>query len=98
MRMPGVKRFELVIVAAMLVSLPSFMQAFNGGISMPTALVRFTIALVVCAALGAIVERTLDTYARDARQREIERRVAESIAAREAFYRDRAPETDKSPR
>jgi hypothetical protein len=89
MRLPGVKRLELVVVAAILVSLPSFTQAFSGGISLATALVRFCLALVLCAAVGSIVERTIDTYSRDARQREIERRVAESLAAREAFWKDR---------
>jgi len=89
--LPGVKRFELVIVAAVGVSLPSFIQGFDGGISFATTLVRFGVALVVCAAIGSIVERTLDAYARDARQREIERRVAQSRASREAFDSAKGP-------
>ena len=65
--MPGVKRFELVVVAALVVSLPSLAQAFSGGISLTSALVRVGLALLVCGAVGALVERTIDTYARDAR-------------------------------
>lgn len=89
--MPGVKRMELVLVAAIVVSLPSFVEAFNGGITVAAALVRFVLALLVCAAIGAIVERTLDTYAREARQKEIERRVSQALASREAFWKDHAP-------
>jgi hypothetical protein len=89
--MPGVKRMELVIVAAIVVSLPSFAQAFNGGITASAALVRFGLALLVCWALGAIVERTIETYAREARQKEIERRVAQALAARESFWKDQIP-------
>lgn len=87
--MPGVRRLELVVVAALLVSFPSFEQAFAGAISPATALVRLGLALLLCGAVGAIVERTLDRYARDARQKEIERRVAEARATREAFWSDR---------
>jgi FAD/FMN-containing dehydrogenase len=87
--MPGVKRFELVVLAALVVSLPSLAQAFSGGISLTSALVRVGLALLVCGAVGALVERTIDTYARDARQREIERRVAQAIEARKSFWRDR---------
>ena len=87
--MPGVKRMELVVVAALLVSFPSFEQAFAGAVSPAAALVRFGLALLVCGAVGAIVERTIDAYARDARRKEIERRVAQARAAREAFWRDR---------
>jgi hypothetical protein len=90
--MPGVRRFELVVVAALLVSFPSFEQAFAGAISPATALVRLGLALLVCGAVGAIVERTLDSYARDARQKEIERRVAEARATREAFWTDHSLE------
>ncbi|HVC24884.1 MAG TPA: hypothetical protein VND23_03920 [Acidimicrobiales bacterium] len=84
--MPGVKRIELVVVAALVVSLPSFAEAFDGGITVATALVRLSLGLLVCWAVGAIVERTIDTYAREARQKEIERRVTQSIAARNAFW------------
>jgi hypothetical protein len=79
---------ELVIVAAFVVSLPSLAQAFNGGIGIAAAFVRFALALLVCWALGAIVERTIDMYVRDSRQREIERRVTESLKARQAFWKD----------
>ena len=87
--MPGVKRLELVVCAAIVVSLPSIEEAFNGGISIATALVRLSLGLVVCAAVGAIVERTLDRYAREARHKEIERRVTQRLAARETLPGDR---------
>ncbi len=90
--MPGVKRMELVVVAAILVSLPSLERAFSGGISVATALVRLGLALLVCGAVGSIVERTVDAYAREARQKEIERRVKQALAARAAFW-----ETDPQP-
>jgi len=95
---PGVKRIEIIVVAAIVVSLPSIAEAFNGGITVATALVRLSLGLLVCWAVGAIVERTVDTYAREARQKEIERRVTESIAARQAFWSggggsDEAPPT-----
>lgn len=96
--MPGVKRIEIIVVAAIVVSLPSIAEAFNGGITVATALVRLSLGLLVCWAVGAIVERTVDTYAREARQKEIERRVTESITARQAFWSggggsDEAPPT-----
>jgi hypothetical protein len=93
--MPGVKRMELVVVAALVVSLPSFAQAFSGGITPAAAIVRLGLALLVCWALGAIVERTLDTYAREARQKEIERRVSQALAARESFWKDRVTDTEE---
>lgn len=83
---PGVKRIELVVVAAIVVSLPSIVEAFDGGITVAAALVRIAIGLIVCGAVGAIVERTIDTYSREARQKEIERRVNEAIGARQAFF------------
>ncbi|MDA8291642.1 MAG: hypothetical protein M0Z33_08200 [Actinomycetota bacterium] len=84
--MPGVKRIELVVVAGVVVSLPSITEAFNGGITVATALVRLALGLLVCGAVGAIVERTIDTYAREARQKEIERRVSEAISSRQAYW------------
>lgn len=75
--MRGVRRFELVVIAALVLSSPSLMQAFNGGVAISTALVRFAAALLVCWAVGAIIERTLDNYARQARQKEIAARIAQ---------------------
>lgn len=86
--MPGVKRMELVIVAAIVISLPSFAQAFDGGVTVATALVRLGMGLLLCWAVGAIVERTIDAYAREARQKEIERRVAQALTARAGFWKD----------
>jgi hypothetical protein len=75
--MRGVRRFELVVIAALVFSSPSLLQAFNGGVAVSTALLRFAAALLVCWAVGAIVERTLDNYARQARQKEISARIAQ---------------------
>jgi hypothetical protein len=72
----GVRRVELVVVGAVVLSTPSILQAFSGGIALTTALLRFAAALALCWAVGAIVERTLDTYARQARQKELAERIA----------------------
>lgn len=84
--MRGVRRFELVIVAAVVVSAPSFAQAFSGGIAVTTALVRLAGALALCWAVGAIVEGTLDGYARQARQKELSDRIETLRASRAAFW------------
>lgn len=80
--MRGVRRVELVIVASLVLSTPSILQAFGGGIAPVTALLRLAGALVLCWAVGAIVERTLDNYARQARQRELSQRIEQLRAAR----------------
>ena len=80
--MHGVRRVELVIVASLVLSTPSILQAFNGGITPATALLRLAGALVLCWAVGAMVERTLDNYARQARQRELSERIEQLRASR----------------
>lgn len=92
--MRGVRRVELVVVGAIVLSTPSILQAFSGGIALTTALLRLAGALVLCWAVGAIVERTLDTYARQARQKELAERIARVKAARSAAVspRSEAPE------
>lgn len=82
----GVRRFELVVVAAIAVSTPSILQALSGGISLTTALVRLALALAVCWAVGAVVEGTLDNYARQARHKEIAERIERVQASRAAFF------------
>ena len=71
----GVRRVELVVVGAMVLSTPTILQAFSGGITLTSALVRLAGALALCWAVGAIVERTLDSYARQARQKELAERI-----------------------
>lgn len=75
--MRGVRRVELVVVGAIVLSTPSILQAFSGGIAVTTALLRLAGALLLCWAVGAIVERTLDAYARQARQKELAERIAQ---------------------
>ncbi|HMD45969.1 MAG TPA: hypothetical protein VKG43_07410 [Acidimicrobiales bacterium] len=90
--MPGVRRPELVALAAILVSLPSLPAALSGAISPAAALIRFGIALALCWAGGALVERVYDTYARQSRQREIERIVS---LMKEARTRGAPPAADR---
>jgi hypothetical protein len=79
---PGVRNVELVLVAALVLAAPSLIQAFGGGISLTTALLRLTAAIALCWAGGAIVERVLDTYSRESRRREIERHLTTLAEAR----------------
>lgn len=80
--MRGVRRVELVVVGALVLSAPSILQAFSGGIAPATALFRLAGALAVCWAVGAIVERTIDSYARQARQQELAERMEQLRAQR----------------
>lgn len=82
--MRGVRRVELVVVGAIVLSTPSILQAFSGGIALTTALLRLAGALALCWAVGAVVERTLDAYARQARQKELNERIEQLRAARSA--------------
>lgn len=80
--MRGVRRFELVIIGALVLAGPSILQALTGGVVVTVALVHLALALALCWAVGAIVERTLDNYARQARQREIAQRIDQLRVAR----------------
>jgi predicted naringenin-chalcone synthase len=73
--MRGVRRPELVVLAAIVVSLPSIDLLLNGSLGLAAALIRFTIAVAFCWAGGAILETLFDTYSRQARQRELEQRI-----------------------
>jgi hypothetical protein len=79
--MPGVRNVELVIFAALVLSAPSLLQAFSGGIGLPSALVHLTFALALCWAGGAIIERVIDTYSREARRRENVERLQRILEA-----------------
>lgn len=83
--MPGVRNADRVIIGAIVLTLPSIDQAFGGGISAAACLVRFVLALVLCWAFGAIIERLFDTYSRQARQSELARRLQQIAAARAAL-------------
>ena len=81
---PGVRHTELVILAAIALMAPGLPGLFDGALSPTAALVRFAIALVLCWACGAVLEGLLDTYGRQARQRQLEERLRKLRAARDA--------------
>ncbi|MGC8470681.1 MAG: hypothetical protein ACP5PM_00085 [Acidimicrobiales bacterium] len=74
----GVRRPELVLAAAIAVSLPMLLSFMSGAISAPAALLRFAIALALCWALGAAIERVYDAYARQARSTAIRKQLEEA--------------------
>jgi hypothetical protein len=80
--MRGVRRFELVIIGALVLSGPSLVEALTGAVAPTTALVHVALALLLCWAVGAIVERTIDSYARQARQKELAERIDQLRSAR----------------
>ncbi len=69
----GVRRPGLVVAAAILVSLPMIPSFLDGGISVAAVTLRFGIAVALCWAGGAVIERVYDGYARKAREAEIEK-------------------------
>lgn len=73
-----VRRPELVLAAAIAASLPMLPSFLDGAISVAAALVRFAVALALCWAAIALVERVYDTYSRQARSAEIQRAVDEA--------------------
>ena len=76
----GVRRPELVVAAAIVLCLPSLPSVLNGGLSPASAFLRFAIAIALCWAAAAVIERVLDTYSRQARQAEIRRAIEEARA------------------
>jgi len=73
-----VKRPELVLAAAVLISLPMVPNIVHGDISAVSALVRFIAAVLVCWIAGAILTRVLSTYSEQARRAEIEKMIEEA--------------------
>ena len=65
------KHFDLVVVAAIVVSSPMAPGIIDGAISATTAVTRFLIALVVCAAGGEVLQRVVSGYADQARRTQI---------------------------
>jgi len=94
--MPGVRNVELVVLSALLLSAPSLFQAFGGGISVATAFVRLAVALALCWAIGAIIERVIDAYARDSRRRQFEARIARIAEARARLVQQARSENGRS--
>lgn len=82
--MPGVRNADRVLLGALLLSIPALTQAFSGGMTATSALVRFLIALMLCWGFGALIERLVDSYSRQARQNELARRMQQLAAARQS--------------
>ena len=76
----GVRRPELVVAAAIVLCLPSLPSVLDGGLSPASAFIRFAVAIALCWAGAAIIERVFDTYSRQARQAEIRRTIEEARA------------------
>lgn len=79
----GVRRPELVLLAAIVVSLPMLPSILSGGISVASGCIRFAIAIALCWAAGAVIERVYDTYSRQARQAQIRKSIEEARARME---------------
>ncbi len=86
----GVRRPELVLLAAIVLSLPMLPSILNGGISVASGCIRFAIAIALCWAAGAVIERVYDTYSRQARQTQIRRSIEEARARIDQQARDAA--------
>ena len=80
--MPGVRNVDRVILAAIILSIPSFRDAFGGDMSIAALFVRLALALVLCWAGVAIIERVYDNYSRQARQKELARQLQEITMGR----------------
>lgn len=71
------RRPEVVVAAALALSLPMLPSFLDGAISPASALIRFAVALALCWGAVAIIERVYDTYARQARQAAIRKALEE---------------------
>ncbi len=74
----GVRRPELVLAAAIALSLPMLASFVSGAINAVALLVRFAIALGLCWVLGAVIERVYTSYARQARNAAIRKQLEEA--------------------
>lgn len=74
----GVKRPELVLAGAVLVSLPMVPDILHGDISPAAALVRFIGAILVCWVAGAVLSNVFGRYGEQARRAEIEAMIEEA--------------------
>lgn len=87
----GVRRPELVLLAALLLSLPMLPSILNGGISVASGFLRFAVAIALCWAVGAVIERVYDTYSRQARQAQIRKAIEQARARFEKGPGDHSP-------
>lgn len=76
-----VRRPELVVAAALLVSSPMVPGVLSGALSTFTVLERLLVALLICWLGGALLTSVLERYSEAARRAEIERAVAAAQAA-----------------
>lgn len=74
----GVRRPELVLAAAIAVSLPMLPSFLSGAIGPAEILVRFAIALALCWAAGAVIERVYDSYSRQARNAAVKQQLEDA--------------------
>jgi len=88
----GVRRPDLVVAAALALSLPMLPSIMNGGISLASGFLRFAIALALCWAAGAVIERVYDTYSREARQAQIRKAIEEARARLEQPHEGHTPQ------
>jgi hypothetical protein len=86
----GVRRPELVLLAALVLSLPMLPSILNGGISLASGFLRFAVAIALCWAAGAVIERVYDTYSRQARQAQIRKAIEQARARFDKAAGDRS--------
>lgn len=84
----GVRRPELVLLGAIVLSLPMLPSVLDGGITVASGFLRFGIAIALCWAAGALIERVYDTYSRQARQAQIRKAIEEARARLEQPARE----------
>ena len=90
----AVRRPEFVLGGALVVCLPMVPGVLNGSISTTSALVRLLGALLVCWALGSVVQNVIDRYAEAAARREFEVQVARARAQRAEAAQQHADRED----
>lgn len=71
-------RPELVVAAAVVVSLPMAPGILSGGIAPTSALIRFLVALIVCWVGGALVTSVFTRYTHAAQRAEVMRAVEQA--------------------
>jgi hypothetical protein len=84
----GVRRPELVLLAALVLSLPMLPSVLDGGISVASGFLRFGVAIALCWAAGAVIERVYDTYSRQARQAQIRKAIEDARARMDKAARE----------
>jgi len=93
-----VRRPELVLAGAVMLSLPMVPGILDGAVGATTALVRFLVAVLVCWVAGAVLTSLLDRYSEQSRRAEIVRTIeaAQRAAAQRAAADTAARAADRS--